>query len=41
MKKLILGFAFTASLFINAQEKHQSPSRITFGVKAGFNASGW
>ncbi|WBV56477.1 porin family protein [Chryseobacterium daecheongense] len=39
MKKLILGFAFAGSLFINAQEKTKSLSRITFGVKAGFNAS--
>ncbi|WP_370898319.1 porin family protein [Chryseobacterium gossypii] len=39
MKKLILGFAFAASLLSNAQEKAKSPSHITFGVKAGFNAS--
>ncbi|SFN35598.1 Outer membrane protein beta-barrel domain-containing protein [Chryseobacterium oleae] len=39
MKKLILGLAFAGSLLVNAQEKTKSTSPITFGVKAGFNAS--
>ncbi|MBL1221116.1 PorT family protein [Chryseobacterium sp. L7] len=39
MKKLILGLAFAGSLLVNAQEKTQSTSPVTFGVKAGFNAS--
>ncbi|MCT2409211.1 PorT family protein [Chryseobacterium antibioticum] len=41
MKKLILGLAFAGSLLVNAQEKteQKSTSPITFGVKAGFNAS--
>lgn len=39
MKKLFIGLAFTGSLFINAQEKTKSSSPITFGVKAGFNAT--
>lgn len=39
MKKLILGLAFAGSLLVNAQEKTKSSSPITFGVKAGFNAS--
>lgn len=39
MKKLFVGLAFAGSLFINAQEKTKSTSPITFGVKAGFNAS--
>ncbi len=39
MKKLILGLAFAGSLLVNAQEKTKSASPITFGVKAGFNAS--
>ena len=39
MKKLILGLAIAASLSVNAQEKTTSSSPVTFGVKAGFNAS--
>lgn len=39
MKKLILGLAFAGSLLVNAQEKTKSTSPVTFGVKAGFNAS--
>lgn len=39
MKKLILGLAFAGGLLVHAQEKTQSTSPITFGVKAGFNAS--
>ncbi|HCA09509.1 porin family protein [Chryseobacterium sp.] len=41
MKKLILGLAFAGSLLVNAQEKTKSASAspVTFGVKAGFNAS--
>lgn len=39
MKKLILGVAIAASFMVTAQEKTQSTSPITFGVKAGFNAS--
>lgn len=39
MKKLFVGLAFAGSLFINAQEKTKSSSPITFGVKAGFNAT--
>ncbi|REC78495.1 PorT family protein [Chryseobacterium elymi] len=39
MKKLILGLAIAASLSVNAQEKTKSSSPVTFGVKAGFNAS--
>lgn len=39
MKKLFIGLAFTGSLFINAQEKTKPSSPITFGVKAGFNAT--
>ncbi|MBV8327402.1 porin family protein [Chryseobacterium sp.] len=39
MKKLFAGLAVAGSLFMNAQEKAQSSSPITFGVKAGFNAS--
>lgn len=39
MKKLFVGLAFAGSLFINAQEKTKSSSPITFGVKAGINAS--
>lgn len=39
MKKLILGLAVAGSLLVNAQEKTKSTSPITFGVKAGFNAS--
>ncbi|SHF75147.1 porin family protein [Chryseobacterium vrystaatense] len=39
MKKLILGLAFAGSLMVNAQEKTKSTSPVTFGVKAGFNAS--
>ncbi|BAP31576.1 uncharacterized protein CHSO_2539 [Chryseobacterium sp. StRB126] len=39
MKKLFIGVAFAGSLFINAQEKTKSSSPITFGVKAGLNAS--
>ncbi|WP_347216454.1 porin family protein [Chryseobacterium sp.] len=39
MKKLFIGLAFVGSLFMNAQEKTKSSSPITFGVKAGFNAT--
>lgn len=39
MKTFFLGLAFAGSLFVNAQEKKQSSSPVTFGVKAGFNAS--
>lgn len=39
MKKLILGLAIAASLSVNAQEKTKSSTPVTFGVKAGFNAS--
>jgi opacity protein-like surface antigen len=39
MKKLILGLTIAASLSVNAQEKTTSSSPVTFGVKAGFNAS--
>lgn len=39
MKKLILGLAFAGSLLVNAQEKTKSSSPVTFGVKAGFNAT--
>ncbi|MDP9959655.1 porin family protein [Chryseobacterium lathyri] len=39
MKKLILGLAMAASLSVNAQEKTKSSTPVTFGVKAGFNAS--
>ncbi len=39
VKKLFVGLAFAGSLFINAQEKTKSSSPITFGVKAGFNAT--
>ncbi|PIF45802.1 outer membrane protein with beta-barrel domain [Chryseobacterium sp. 52] len=39
MKKLILGLAFAGSLLTHAQEKTKSTSPITFGVKAGLNAS--
>ncbi|MGG5207583.1 porin family protein [Chryseobacterium sp. MIQD13] len=39
MKKLILGLAFAGSFFANAQEKTKSSSPVTFGVKAGLNAS--
>ncbi|MDN3693241.1 porin family protein [Chryseobacterium tructae] len=39
MKKLFVGLAFAGSLFINAQEKTKSSSPITFGVKAGINAT--
>jgi len=39
MKKLILGLALTGSLLVNAQEKTKNSSPVTFGVKAGLNAS--
>lgn len=39
MKKLILGLAFAGSLLVHAQEKTKSSSPVTFGVKAGLNAS--
>ncbi|WP_265130737.1 porin family protein [Chryseobacterium oranimense] len=39
MKKLILGVAFAGSLLVNAQEKAKNSSPVTFGVKAGLNAS--
>ncbi|MDQ0781729.1 porin family protein [Chryseobacterium sp. W4I1] len=39
MKKLILGLAITGSFLATAQEKTKSASPVTFGVKAGFNAS--
>ncbi|AZA76521.1 PorT family protein [Chryseobacterium sp. G0186] len=39
MKKLFMGLAFAGCLFVHAQEKVKSSSPITFGVKAGFNAS--
>lgn len=39
MKKLFIGLAFAGSLFVNAQEKTKSSSPISFGVKAGFNAT--
>jgi hypothetical protein len=42
MKNIVLGLALAGSLFMNAQEKEQntaSKSPVTFGVKAGFNAS--
>lgn len=42
MKKVFSGLALAGSLLVNAQEKQQSVSSkspVTFGVKAGFNAS--
>ncbi|SIT23062.1 Outer membrane protein beta-barrel domain-containing protein [Chryseobacterium ureilyticum] len=39
MKKLFTGLAFMGVLFLNAQEKKQSTSPISYGVKGGFNAS--
>jgi len=45
MKKLFLGLAIAGNLFVNAQEstntqeKNKPSSPITFGVKAGLNAS--
>ncbi|MBB6369924.1 porin family protein [Chryseobacterium shigense] len=39
MKKLILGLALAGSLLVNAQEKTKASSPVTFGVKAGLNAS--
>nr|WP_315028277.1 porin family protein [uncultured Chryseobacterium sp.] len=45
MKKLFLSLSFIGSLFvsaqekINIQEKTNSPSPISFGIKAGLNAS--